>query len=567
MEMPVLSLIIATRDRCDSLKTCIDSLFKQTLPASCFELIVVVDGLDQQDTVRFLEKIQPPFKLRVVEQSQSGKSAALNRGIAQAQSGYVVFTDDDVVASPEFLSAHLDMQIAKNGIVGIGHIQQKKKARPDWYVRQHEEGWDRWYTELASRQLGWESVFGGNLSVPLDAISKTGGFDTGFSKSEDAEMGYRLQQAGLEFAYIPKASIVHSDSKTYKDLVIENYNQGSAYVQIAEKHPRLLRDLSGVLHAGSPIATYILFFLLVLNPSKRCLGAFHFLAIGQKMRSKYYGLVYRYFFLFGIKDALLATPQKNWFGVLLGIPILMYHAFSDEPEGNSRFIICRKKFDRQMKWLRDHKYNVITVSEYMDLRNCGKAPEKRTIVLTIDDGYRDTLKIAAPILKKYGFRATIFVTTGYIGKQNTWDHEGKLANRCLLSWDEVRHLSELGMEIGSHSVSHPFFTEISADEARSELLNANRDIERNLAYKASTFAYPYGDHDERCESLLEETGYIAGCTLIEGLSRYDTPQHALPRTEIWGTNPFIVFFLKVSFGSSTRVVKELLRSFFKKKSG
>lgn len=185
-----------------------------------------------------------------------------------------------------------------------------------------------------------------------------------------------------------------------------------------------------------------------------------------------------------LKDALLGGLS------FLGLPkdravILMYHSVST---GIDDFMnVEPKNFERQMKYLADSKRSVISLSELVR-RFKNKEPLGGSLVLTFDDGYRDNYEVAFPTLKRHKFPATIFVTTGLIGKSD---------KRALprLSVEQLKEMESSGLiDIEPHTVSHPKLATLNAADAKKEIDDAKKTIEDMLGKKAVHFAYPYGSY-------------------------------------------------------------------------
>jgi len=122
--MVELSIIIPTYTRVDSLRTCLESLSHQTQPAADYEVIVIVDG-STDGTCEMLERLTPPYRLRVYWQPNSGQTEARNRGIALAEGRYCLFLDDDIIAGPELVAEHLRAQREHSGVIGLGRLETK----------------------------------------------------------------------------------------------------------------------------------------------------------------------------------------------------------------------------------------------------------------------------------------------------------------------------------------------------------------------------------------------------------------------------------------------------------
>jgi len=229
-------------------------------------------------------------------------------------------------------------------------------------------------------------------------------------------------------------------------------------------------------------------------------------------------------------------------------PILMYHAFSAGAEPASRFVLPAAAFARQLALLRRLGYQPLRLSRYVELRAAGAPVPRRAVIVTIDDGYRDTATLAAPLLSRHDVPATLFVVSQRVGEANTWDAPGGvLRGRPLLTWDELAALpSEL--ELGSHTRTHVELPRVDDEAARAELSGSRTDIEERTGRPVTTVAYPHGATSAGVEALAGAAGYAGACSARDGLNTAATPLHALRRIEIEGTDSLPVFALKLWLG-------------------
>lgn len=239
----------------------------------------------------------------------------------------------------------------------------------------------------------------------------------------------------------------------------------------------------------------------------------------------------------------------------LKIPILMYHSIARDVDNNVhpyyRTVTTPETFEKHMRFLRELNYEVVTLSEAVPLlqrmsdqslsqpvlaTESGKShmsPDsvRRPLVVTFDDGFRDFYNKAFPILEQLGFRATVFLTSGYIDKSF-------LTGRECLRTREVKELAEKGIEFGSHTVTHPQLKGLSRDQIAHELVSSKKMIENIIGSKVSLFSYPYRfpeedtDFTKKLGALLIEQGYSAGVTTAIGLSGSDNDPLFLKRLPV-----------------------------------
>ena len=201
------------------------------------------------------------------------------------------------------------------------------------------------------------------------------------------------------------------------------------------------------------------------------------------------------------------------------IPILMYHSIADEADAGVhpyfRTATSTSVFASQMESLHQIGFSVIGTSEAV--RRCQeRETAKKSVVITFDDGFRNFYTDAFPILNRYGFTATMYLPTAYIG-QTRLSFKGK---ECL-TWSEVRELQKHGISFGSHTVTHPQLHDCDAHAVRKEVGDSKQTIEQELGCAVQSFAYPYafpetdGGFKGRLREELRQAGYENGvCTTV-----------------------------------------------------
>jgi peptidoglycan/xylan/chitin deacetylase (PgdA/CDA1 family) len=194
------------------------------------------------------------------------------------------------------------------------------------------------------------------------------------------------------------------------------------------------------------------------------------------------------------------------------IPILAYHRIVDQVPGDDYYGICMPcgLFSLQMQTLAEAGYRTLPLETASALMQSADPVDPRHFVMTFDDGYLDTFEIAAPILRRFGFTATVFLVAGLVGRRSLWD-AGKCCTAPLMDWLQIRQLSQWDFSVGSHTLTHPELSVLSPDEARYEIVHSKHILEGHFSRPITTFCYPFGDWNEVTYDLVRMAGYEAAC--------------------------------------------------------
>jgi len=213
----------------------------------------------------------------------------------------------------------------------------------------------------------------------------------------------------------------------------------------------------------------------------------------------------------------------------LHVPILMYHRIDvlrpTLPTITRSLTVAPDDFAAQMRWLRAHGYHAITQQQLYAGLEQGKRLPAKPIVITFDDGYRDVLANAAPLLARLRMPATAYVITARISGPDV----------SFLSWAQLHALEQNGVEIGSHTVHHAELPRLSDPEALQELIQSRLALERHLGHPVQWFAYPAGRFDQRTEGLVRQAGYVLAVTTQPGSAQSAQAPFALHRYEVLDT--------------------------------
>jgi peptidoglycan/xylan/chitin deacetylase (PgdA/CDA1 family) len=212
------------------------------------------------------------------------------------------------------------------------------------------------------------------------------------------------------------------------------------------------------------------------------------------------------------------------------VPVLSYHNFSPDRSTN-RMTVTRAAFEEQMKFLKEKGYRVITLNQFLDFLNFKAQIPKKSVVITIDDGWRSTYDIALPILKKYGYPATLFVYTDLIvGSQKT------------LSWELVQEIARSGLDIQGHTKTHRDLTLVNQKESfkeyfegiQGELSKSAGTIKAKAGKDIKYLAYPNGETNHLVIELAQKEGYLGAFTAKRGENPFFIHNYRINRSMIYG---------------------------------
>lgn len=224
------------------------------------------------------------------------------------------------------------------------------------------------------------------------------------------------------------------------------------------------------------------------------------------------------------------------------IPILMYHRIATVPgERNS---LPPEKFKEQLDYLKKQGYNTITLNDLYQ-HYVKKTPlPPRPVILTFDDGYEDNYSTAMPMLRERNMKATVFPIANWVGQENKWENFNQKITRTM-DWDKLREWQAAGLEIGSHTLKHPFLTKCNESRLEQELIDSKLVLEEKLGGKIEFLCYPYGFFDDKTITIAKKAGYKGALAIYDDAPLWQQEVFALPRIPIPARQPLWEFALKV----------------------
>jgi peptidoglycan/xylan/chitin deacetylase (PgdA/CDA1 family) len=220
----------------------------------------------------------------------------------------------------------------------------------------------------------------------------------------------------------------------------------------------------------------------------------------------------------------------------LKVPVLCYHRIADLADADPLrpFSVTPWAFARQIAWLAARGYRT------MDLAGAVAAPgaaDSRCVILTFDDGYLEHYELVFPLLARYGFRATFFLVSGWLGQGDRSPHPPV----SLLSPSCILEMSRSGMVFGAHSRTHRRLAGLAPPEAWDEVAGSKEDLERVLGLSVSAFAYPFGVLDRGVRQVVAACGYEVAVAVNNGT---DDPL-AMRRIVLGAGDSLLTFVWKV----------------------
>ncbi|MCI4627196.1 MAG: polysaccharide deacetylase family protein [Candidatus Magnetoovum sp. WYHC-5] len=234
--------------------------------------------------------------------------------------------------------------------------------------------------------------------------------------------------------------------------------------------------------------------------------------------------------------------------------ILTYHNIDSPPKyaNLSGLYVKPFCFKMQMFYLKQRNINVLNINDIYAF----KKTYKTGIAITFDDAYLDFYENAYEILIKYNFPVHVFVVTDRAGKYNMWDYERLNVKKRLLDWDKIREISDMGVNIGSHTKTHPSLIKIAQNQLIGEIMDSKKIIEDKLGRKVDCFCYPYGDFNDKVKDIVKEAGYKYALTTKKGAILDADDPHALSRISIKKNTNIVSFVYKIHTNYDLKTMKK-----------
>jgi len=205
--------------------------------------------------------------------------------------------------------------------------------------------------------------------------------------------------------------------------------------------------------------------------------------------------------------AILPSPcaMATERGATTSIPIFLYHHVQELPDTADsalrRWSLTSEKFEAQISWFVQHGFHTITMAQLTAHLKHGQPLPPNPVVLTFDDGWKEHYTVVFPILMKYNFVGTFFITTDSVG------------HSAFVSWKQLQKMSTAGMDIQAHSLTHPHLDKLPSQEAFHEIIESKKMIESHLNKPVVVFAYPFGGYNDTVIQMVKRAGFESAATV------------------------------------------------------
>lgn len=368
-------------------------------------------------------------------------------------------------------------------------------------------------TDMSLREewLAWTQELGPRLSAPgliTNLESQTHQFSLFFGGGRVAIAGLLCGQPVIAFGEAETCGLI--DEENFEQARASNFGDirdGATNTPLDAK--KILADVSRALRLGPATRTWL---------QEKAVACFSTTVVAQEVRAVYQSAV-----------ALKRFKRP--------IPILMYHQVTEhELQTRHRIFVTRERFAEHLRLFRDSGHTTLTFADLLDFkegrRDWAEFPEK-PLVLTFDDGYRNNLENAVPLLREHGMKAVIFLLCDAGMDHNSWD-AGEVPASPLMTSAERQTLAASGtFEIASHGFSHRKMTEMNDAEALHELAASKAHLEKEFARPIPAFAFTYGAIDERCPELARQAGYAYALNTDRGALRLEDDPYRVFRVNVF----------------------------------
>jgi glycosyltransferase involved in cell wall biosynthesis/peptidoglycan/xylan/chitin deacetylase (PgdA/CDA1 family) len=543
------SVVIPTYQRREVVARTVAALDRQRYRD--FEVLVVVDGSDDGTAAR-LRGLDVDFPLRVLEQPNAGSARARNAGAEAAAGEVLLFLDDDMEADPALLYEHDSSQRDGADLV-LGDLPVHPES-PDNLLSWGVGVWAGSRRERLSApgaEIELRDLLTGQTSITREKFERIGRFDESFTRNglfggADIDFGYRVQKSGLRVAFNPAAisyqyydvdpavvlSRSYSIGRSQQELILKHPEQAKRFAEGPDFRTRRSRWLLGPLVAAPralswPLRAPVVALVRRGHRGKRIRRLFFALRALEHKR--------------GERSARKAPPSETAL-------VLSFHAIADlsHDPALGEYGVPPERLADHLDAFAARGWSFIDLDALLRAVAGEGGLPSRAVLVTFDDGYADLLSEGCPVLMERRVPGVVFAVAGRAGGTNEWRRRAHSTELPLLDAEGLRAVTQRGVEVGSHAMTHRSLATVAPEELDEELRGSADALEALGLPRPRVLAYPYGEWSPEVAEMARTAGYEAAFTVTPGLVEQGADRYALPRIEVLASDTPRKLRLKVA---------------------
>ena len=216
------------------------------------------------------------------------------------------------------------------------------------------------------------------------------------------------------------------------------------------------------------------------------------------------------------------------------LPVYYYHRVGPFRDGAPRKMNVTPEAFREHMAVLARRANPVSLNDLIACAHDGRSYPSGAVAVTFDDGYKDLMEHALPVLREFKIPAAFFVVTGGLGGTDAWNDIAGVPREPVMDWDDLKKLRDEGMTIGSHSATHARLDALGGDALRAEVDAPRRELQAKLGIQIRHFAYPQGRYSGEAEKAVLDAGYAAGWATRKGRPLSSVDHTAIRRVPVSG---------------------------------
>jgi peptidoglycan/xylan/chitin deacetylase (PgdA/CDA1 family) len=519
------------------------TLVKQMQPYEEFEIFLLAPKNISPEWSAFLSSC----KVEVIWYSEMN----LARALEMAQGRYCLLLQGDCQPHPGLIANHLILleEQPMGRSISLGTIEHVPAPGTSLFTEFWCHLQNSRTTSMATHllRIALPDIQLGNIAFPRRSLSKISIGADGTTENHLIELALLLEDQGFHWVQNFAAKAVHFEKRDHEQLRQEMIRRGETSVKLWRQNPRWLTRVFRSCGDFTPRAIIWRKILLRARISAKLIYFLYRLAKQSRLKNDWFRFFESYCYWQGVQHSL--PDQHQFLRMIHGTPILMYHGFGRKHEPINRYVVEQNKFDRQLAILKLLGYKGIRLDDYVCCLREGRLPPDHAVIITIDDGFEECYHLAFPILKRHNLPATIFLISNFMGQENGYEKDTRIARRRLISWENARKIQGDLITFGVHTANHPYLTELSHQEVAREIVEAKQKIEDCLGQQAHLFSYPHGKFDPVVEATVQDEHFWAACSVDPGKNTPGGDLFSLLRIDIRGNHTILQFLKLVILGS------------------